>query len=62
MGKAQIWCAVSTYVFVAIVKKELRLDISLYTLLQSLSVPAFEKTHISSLVSGERHRISERSL
>ena len=45
MGKAQIWCAVSTYVFVAIVKKELHLDASLYTLLQSLSVSAFEKTH-----------------
>jgi hypothetical protein len=46
--KTQIWCAVSTYVLIAIVKKELHLDASLYTLLQILSVSVFEKTHISS--------------
>jgi transposase len=45
--KTQIWCAVSTYVLIAIVKKELHLDASLYTLLQILSVSIFEKTHIS---------------
>jgi len=45
--KTQIWCAVSTYVLIAIVKKELQLDASLYTLLQILSVSLFEKTHIS---------------
>jgi len=45
--KTQIWCAVSTYVLVAIVKKELHLDASLYTLLQILSVSVFEKTLIS---------------
>jgi transposase len=45
--KAQIWCAVSTYVLIAIVKKELNLDASLYTLLQILSVSVFEKTEIS---------------
>jgi hypothetical protein len=45
--KAQIWCAVSTYVLIAIVKKELHLNASLYTLLQILSVSVFEKTHIS---------------
>ena len=45
--KTQIWCAVSTYVLIAIVKKELHLDASLYTLLQILSVSVFEKTHIS---------------
>ena len=42
--KTQIWCAVSTYVLIAIVKKELQLDASLYTLLQILSVSVFEKT------------------
>jgi transposase len=46
--KTQIWCAVSTYVLIAIVKKELQLDASLYTLLQILSVSVFEKTEISS--------------
>ncbi|QJC55568.1 hypothetical protein HC248_00849 [Polaromonas vacuolata] len=45
--KTQIWCAVSTYVLIAIVKKELQLNASLYTLLQILSVSVFEKTHIS---------------
>ena len=45
--KTQIWCAVSTYVLIAIVKKELQLNASLYTLLQILSVSVFEKLHIS---------------
>ena len=36
--KTQIWCAVSTYVLIAIVKKELHLNVSLYTFLQMLSV------------------------
>ena len=45
--KAQIWCAVSTYVLIAIVKKELQLDASLYTVLQILSVSLFEKNEIS---------------
>ena len=45
--KTQIWCAVSTYVLIAIVKKELHLEASLYTLLQILSVSVFEKTQIS---------------
>jgi len=42
--KTQIWCAVSTYVLIAIVKKELQIDASLYSLLQILSVSVFEKT------------------
>lgn len=45
--KTQIWCAVSTYVLIAIVKKELHLNASLYTCLQILSVSVFEKTEIS---------------
>ena len=46
--KTQIWCAVSAYVLIAIVKKELQLDASLYTLLQILSVSVFEKSQLSS--------------
>jgi hypothetical protein len=46
--KAQIWIAVSVYVLAAIIKKELALEISLYTFLQILSVRPFEKTQISS--------------
>ena len=45
--KTQIWCAVATYVLIAIVKKELQLEASLYTCLQILSVSVFEKTEIS---------------
>ena len=41
--KTQIWIAVSVYVLVAIVKKRLGLEASLYTLLQVLSVTVFEK-------------------
>ena len=41
--KAQIWVAVSVYVLVAIIKKRLDLEVSLYTLLQVLSVTLFEK-------------------
>jgi len=44
--KTQIWIAISMYVLVAIVKKELKIDLSLYTILQILSVSLFEKTPI----------------
>lgn len=45
--KTQIWCAASTYVLVAIVRKVIQLDASLYTLLQILSVSVFEKTPLN---------------
>jgi len=44
--KTQIWIAVSIYVLVAIVRKRLGLEISLYQILQILSVTLFEKTPI----------------
>ena len=44
--KTQIWIAVSVYVLVAIVRKKLRLEASLYQILQILSVTLFEKTPI----------------
>jgi len=44
--KTQIWIAVAVYVLVAIVKKRLQLDQSVYTILQVLSVTIFEKTPI----------------
>jgi Domain of unknown function (DUF4372)/Transposase DDE domain len=44
--KTQAWVAVSVYVLVAIVKKQLGLDLSLYKILQILSVTVFEKTPI----------------
>jgi len=54
--KTQIWCAVSTYVLIAIVKKELHLNASLYTLLQILSVSIFEKTPISCALQPDTTR------
>ena len=42
----QIWIAVSVYVLVAIVRKRLELEVSLYQILQILSVTLFEKTPI----------------
>ena len=50
--KSQIWIAVSVYVLVAIIKKRLNLDASLYTLLQILSVTIFEKMPIQQALRG----------
>jgi hypothetical protein len=49
--KTQIWIAISIYVLVAIVKKRLKLDRSLYSILQILSVSLFEKTPILQVLS-----------
>lgn len=50
--KTQIWIAVSVYVLVAIVRKRLNLDASLYTLLQILSVTLFEKMPLQQAFPG----------
>ena len=42
--KTKIGCAGYTYVLIAIVKKKLQLDVSLYTLLQTFSVSVLERT------------------
>jgi len=54
--KTQIWCAVSIYVLIAIIRKELQLEASLYTLLQILSVSVFEKIQLNKafLDAGDR--------
>ncbi|MFH1412122.1 MAG: IS4 family transposase [Candidatus Omnitrophota bacterium] len=44
--KIQIWIAISTYVLIAIIKKQLKIEHSLYTMLQILSITIFEKTPI----------------
>lgn len=49
--KTQIWTAVSVYVLIAIVKKRLRLDTSLYNILQILDTTLFEKTPIDQLLA-----------
>jgi hypothetical protein len=53
--KTQVWIAISVYVLVAIVKKELKLERSLYEILQILSVALFEKTPISEALSSKNY-------
>jgi len=50
--KTQVWIAVSVYVLVAIMKKRLVLEESLYTILQVLSVTIFEKMPILQALQG----------
>jgi hypothetical protein len=59
--KTQIWIAVSVYVLVAIVKKRLALDASLYTLLQILSLTLFEKMPILQALSHDQTASEEPS-
>ena len=49
--RIQVWIAISVYVLVAIIKKELRVERSLSEILQILSLTLFEKTPIFSLLS-----------
>jgi len=57
--KTQIWIAVSVYVLVAILKKRLQLEVSLYTILQILSVTIFEKIPISQVFSSNEYKTKE---
>ena len=52
--KTQVWIAISTYVLVAIVKHELKIDRSLSEILQILSLSLFEKTELSTALSLEK--------
>ena len=51
--KTQIWIAVSVYVLVAIIKKQLKIDLSLHSILQILSINAFEKEPLYQLLMKE---------
>ena len=51
--KSQIWIAVSVYVLVAIIRKRLDLEASLYTILQTLSLTLFEKIPLNQLLTTE---------
>lgn len=57
--KTQIWIAISVYVLIALVKKRLNLEISLYTFLQILSVSVFEKVDILQLVTNSSRTAQE---
>lgn len=49
--KTQIWIAICVYVLVAILKKELKIELSLYTILQILSLTLFEKTSLLKVLT-----------
>jgi len=55
--KTQIWIAVAIYVLVAIVRKELKLEQSLYTILQILSVTLFHKEPINQVLTDSRYTV-----
>jgi IS4 transposase len=57
--KSQIWIAVSTYLLLSILKKELGIPLPLYTILQILSLIQFEKTPIFEALSLENYKIQE---
>ena len=57
--KVQIWTAVSVYVLVAIIKKRLNLDASLYTLLQVFSVTLFEKIPLNKDFFDTKHILED---
>ena len=58
--KTQVWISISVYVLIAILKKQLGLPQSLYTILQILSLSLFEKKPISSLVAEALKQKSEQ--
>ena len=60
--KTQVWIAISVYVLVAIVKKELRIERSLYEILQVLSLTLFEKTPLFQALHAEIQPHSEPTL
>lgn len=55
--KTQIWVAISIYVLIAIIRKKLNLTLSLYTILQILSVALFEKIPILQAFAEDRYAI-----
>ena len=54
--KTQIWIAISTYVLVAIMKKRMKIDLSLYTILQILSISIFEKKPIYQVLTESNYK------
>jgi len=54
--KTQIWIAISTYVLVAIMKKKLKIELTLYTILQILSISLFEKKPIYQVLTESEYK------
>lgn len=60
--KVQIWIAVSVYLIVAIIRKKLNIEASLYTILQVLSVSIFERTMINQLLTFNDYTTDQTTL
>jgi transposase len=60
--KTQIWIAISVYVLVAIMKKRLHLEESLYKILQVLSVTIFEKMPVQHVFTGDNEKMSKNEV
>ena len=60
--KTQIWIAVTVYLMIAIMKKQLKIDASLYTILQILSVTAFERTSIKQLLTNSAYNYEQANI
>ena len=60
--KVQIWIAICTYLTIAIAKKELKIERSLYEILQILSLSTFDKMPVNQLViSAELQNLEDES-
>lgn len=59
--KTQIWIAICTYLMVAIIKKELKIEQNLYEILQIISVSVFDKTQLNQLLNKSRTTNNEES-
>ena len=60
--KTQIWIAVSVYVLIAVIRKRLRLEISLHKILQILSFTLFEKTPMTELLAKTDYTFNEHRI
>ena len=57
--KTQIWISISVYVMIAIIKKTLKIEMSLYKILQILSVSVFEKVSIIQLLTESNYKTKQ---
>jgi hypothetical protein len=60
--KTQIWIAVTVYLMIAILQKQLKIEVSLYTILQILSVTAFERTTIKQLLTQQAYNYEQANI
>jgi hypothetical protein len=60
--KTQIWIAICTYLMVAIIKKELKIERNLYEILQIISVSIFDKTQLNQLLTESALQNSENDI